>query len=47
MRLGASMDGPGLGYYKGYFAEVLLYNRGLTAPEQTIIENYLKAKWNV
>jgi hypothetical protein len=47
MRLGASMDGPGLGYYKGYFAEVLLYNRGLTAPEQTTIENYLKAKWNV
>lgn len=47
MRLGACMDGPGLGYYKGYFAEVLLYNRGLNSTEQTIIENYLKAKWNV
>jgi hypothetical protein len=47
MRLGACMDGPGLGYYKGYFAEIILYNRGLSAPEQTTIENYLKAKWNV
>ena len=47
MRLGACMDGPGLGYYKGYFAEVLLYNRGLNSTEQTTIENYLKAKWNV
>jgi len=47
MRLGACMDGPGLGYYKGYFAEILLYNRGLNSTEQTTIENYLKAKWNV
>ena len=47
MRLGASMDGPGMGYYKGYFAEVLIYNRGLNSTEQTTIENYLKAKWNV
>lgn len=47
MRLGASMDGPGMGYYKGYFAEVLIYNRGLNSSEQTTIENYLKAKWNV
>jgi len=47
MRLGACMDGPGLGYYKGYFAEIILYNRGLSAPEQTTIENYLKTKWNV
>ena len=47
MRLGACMDGPGLGYYKVYFAEVLLYNRGLNSTEQTTIENYLKAKWNV
>ena len=47
MRLGACMDGPGLCYYKGYFAEIILYNRGLSAPEQTTIENYLKAKWNV
>jgi len=47
IRLGACMDGPGLAYYCGYFAEVILYNRVLTSTEQTTIETYLKSKWGV
>jgi hypothetical protein len=47
IRLGACADGPGLAYYCGYFAEVILYNTVLSAAQQTSIETYLKAKWGV
>lgn len=38
---------PNGNYHKGYFGELIVYNRALTAEEKTSIEAYLKKKWGI
>lgn len=48
-KIGAETNGSGVGtgrYYQGDYAEVIMYNRALTAQERGSVEDYLVRKWN-
>ena len=37
----------GCGFLAGHIAEIILYRRALEAPERTVVEAYLRAKYNL
>ncbi|MBM3579542.1 MAG: prepilin-type N-terminal cleavage/methylation domain-containing protein [Alphaproteobacteria bacterium] len=43
-----SMDCPGgrTGYFNGYIAEIIVFDRGLIEKERLAVESYLAKKWN-